>query len=80
MCNLDCRYYCEDCWERGDESIIPSRLIWNWDCKKRAISKSSKVFLKSIADVPFIRIDKLNPNLYIYSKQIKKFLVCYNYV
>uniref|UniRef100_A0A915CSQ2 RUN domain-containing protein n=1 Tax=Ditylenchus dipsaci TaxID=166011 RepID=A0A915CSQ2_9BILA len=74
LCNLDGRYYCEDCWRRGDESIIPSRVILNWDCKPRPICKASKAFLKSVADHPLLRIDKLNPRLYEHSKQMKKIL------
>lgn len=75
LCNLDCRYYCEECWKRGDESIIPARLILNWDTKPRPISKASKAFLKSIADRPLVRIDRLNPRLYEQSNQMDKILV-----
>uniref|UniRef100_A0A914DBQ9 Rubicon Homology domain-containing protein n=1 Tax=Acrobeloides nanus TaxID=290746 RepID=A0A914DBQ9_9BILA len=74
LCNLDCRYYCEECWKRGDESLIPARLILNWDTRPRPISKASKAFLKSIADRPLIRIDKMNSRLYQHSKQMDKIL------
>uniref|UniRef100_A0AC35FRA6 RUN domain-containing protein n=1 Tax=Panagrolaimus sp. PS1159 TaxID=55785 RepID=A0AC35FRA6_9BILA len=74
LCSLDARYYCGDCWKKGDESIIPARVVLNWDCKRRPISKASKAFLRANADRPLIRIDKINPQIYNHSKQLAKIL------
>ncbi|KAH7727338.1 RUN domain containing protein [Aphelenchoides avenae] len=72
LCNLDAQYYCEECWKRGDESIIPARVILNWDTRPRPIAKPSRAILKSQADRPFLRIDEINPRLYEHSRQMAK--------
>uniref|UniRef100_A0A914ZF33 RUN domain-containing protein n=1 Tax=Panagrolaimus superbus TaxID=310955 RepID=A0A914ZF33_9BILA len=74
LCSLDARYYCNDCWKKGDESIIPARVVLNWDCKRRPISKASKAFLRANADRPLIRVDQINPQIYTHSKQLAKIL------
>ncbi|KAI1727702.1 putative zinc-RING and/or ribbon domain-containing protein [Ditylenchus destructor] len=74
FCNLDGLYYCEDCFKHGDVSILPSRVILNWDCRSRPISKASKNLLKSVCDNPILRIDSINPLLYDHSKLMKKIL------
>lgn len=79
LCNFDCRYYCEECCHRGDESIIPARVIWNWDYKPRSISQSSKAYLKSIADRPLFRIDKINSKLYEHSYKMHNVFVSFTF-
>ncbi|TMS35015.1 hypothetical protein L596_002498 [Steinernema carpocapsae] len=64
VCAFDARYYCEHCWSR-DESLIPARLILNWDMKPRQISKRSKI--ESVADRPLIWMNEINPKLYGHS-------------
>uniref|UniRef100_A0A7E4VX15 RUN domain-containing protein n=1 Tax=Panagrellus redivivus TaxID=6233 RepID=A0A7E4VX15_PANRE len=73
-CGLDARYYCLDCSKKGDESIIPARVVMNWDIKPRPISKASKAFLRATTDRPLIKIDELNPKLYDVSKEMNKIL------
>jgi hypothetical protein len=72
MCNLDAQYYCDECFKKGDESIIPSREMLNWDCTPRAIAKPSKAFIKSIIDRPLFHLDQINPRLYEHSKAMAK--------
>lgn len=72
LCNLDGRSYCEDCWKRGDECLIPARMILNWDYRPRPIAKPSRAFLRSVADRPLFRIDALNPQLYAHSPAMNK--------
>ncbi|VDK49282.1 unnamed protein product [Anisakis simplex] len=64
VCALDAKYYCDGCWRKGDTSVIPSRLIHNWDSYPRQICRANMSFLNAIADRPIIRIDKVNMHLY----------------
>ncbi|KAK0395299.1 hypothetical protein QR680_001213 [Steinernema hermaphroditum] len=66
VCAFDARYYCEHCWSR-DESLIPARLILNWDTRPRPISRRSKTFIESVADRPLIWLSEVNPKLYAHS-------------
>uniref|UniRef100_A0A915AFS7 RUN domain-containing protein n=1 Tax=Parascaris univalens TaxID=6257 RepID=A0A915AFS7_PARUN len=64
VCALDAKYYCEGCSRKGETSVIPSRLIHNWDFQARPVCRSNMSFINAIADRPIIRIDKINPHLY----------------
>ncbi|KAI6188316.1 RUN domain containing protein [Aphelenchoides besseyi] len=72
LCNLDSRLYCEECFKRGEDILIPARIILNWDCKPRPICHASKQFLRSIYDHPIIRIDTINPVLYNHAPTLQK--------
>lgn len=37
LCEFSGQYYCESC-HRGDTSIIPSRMLHNWDLTAREVS------------------------------------------
>lgn len=39
LCAFSGLYYCDSC-HRDDETVIPSRLIHNWDLTKRGVSPS----------------------------------------
>lgn len=71
MCGLDARYYCNGCWEKGGESIIPSRLLHNWDSLPRAICGRNKALIQAYGDEAIFRIDNINPKLYDHCQQIK---------
>uniref|UniRef100_F1KTF9 Pleckstriny domain-containing family M member 3 n=1 Tax=Ascaris suum TaxID=6253 RepID=F1KTF9_ASCSU len=76
VCALDAKYYCEGCSRKGETSVIPSRLIHNWDFQARPVCRANMSFINAIADRPIIRIDKINPHLYEHCETMKniKFL------
>ena len=40
LCDFSGQYYCESC-HHGDLSIIPSRMVHNWDLTPRQVSQGS---------------------------------------
>ncbi|EJD76465.1 hypothetical protein LOAG_16594 [Loa loa] len=75
-CGFDEKYYCDGCFSRGDESVIPSRLIHNWDGHPRHVCKSNMAFIESIRDKAVLHLDQINPQLYAHSHALNavKFL------
>ncbi|VDO36278.1 unnamed protein product [Onchocerca flexuosa] len=63
-CSFNEKYYCDGCFNRSDESVIPSRLIRNWDGHPRIVCRSSMTFIESIRDKAVLHLDQINPNLY----------------
>ncbi|VDN04494.1 unnamed protein product [Thelazia callipaeda] len=75
-CSFDEKYYCVDCFDGAGESVIPSRLIHNWDKRSRRVCKNNMIFIESIRDKAVLRIDRINPQLYEHSHALNtvKFL------
>ncbi|MCP9263743.1 Pleckstrin-likey domain-containing family M member 3 [Dirofilaria immitis] len=75
-CNFDEKYYCNGCFGKGNESIIPWRLIRNWDGRARHVCRSNMIFIESIRDKAVLHIDQINPQLYTQSNALNavKFL------
>lgn len=40
LCHFSGRYYCQSC-HRGDTTIIPSRMVHNWDLTQREVGVAS---------------------------------------
>ncbi|VIO93819.1 Uncharacterized protein BM_BM6723 [Brugia malayi] len=75
-CGFDEKYYCNGCFSKGDESIIPSRLIRNWDRHPRHVCRCNMAFIESIRDKAVLRLDQINPQIYAHSHALNavKFL------
>ncbi|CAG9534871.1 unnamed protein product [Cercopithifilaria johnstoni] len=75
-CGFDEKYYCDGCFNKGDESVIPSRLIRNWDGHPRPVCRSNMTFIENIRDKAILRLDQINPQLYTHSRALNavKFL------
>uniref|UniRef100_A0A0R3RUD4 RUN domain-containing protein n=1 Tax=Elaeophora elaphi TaxID=1147741 RepID=A0A0R3RUD4_9BILA len=75
-CGFDEKYYCYGCFSKSDESIIPSRLIRNWDGHPRHVCRSNMTFIENIRDKAILRLDQINPQLYTHSRALNavKFL------
>lgn len=76
---MDEKYYCAGCFGKGDQSVIPSRLIHNWDARPRDVCKSNMVFIESIRDEAILDIGQINPELYAQSHALNavKVLACF---
>ncbi|XP_071446948.1 differentially expressed in FDCP 8 homolog A isoform X2 [Hetaerina americana] len=62
-CDYDGKYYCHSChWNAL--SIIPARVIHNWDFEERKVCQSSKQFLILMAKRPVLKLQELNPLLF----------------
>ncbi|XP_051530923.1 pleckstrin homology domain-containing family M member 1-like [Myxocyprinus asiaticus] len=63
LCEFSGQYYCETC-HQGDTSIIPSRMVHNWDLTSREISRQALKLLAQIEHEPLLNLDALSPDLF----------------
>ncbi|XP_075767790.1 pleckstrin homology domain-containing family M member 1 isoform X2 [Pelodiscus sinensis] len=71
LCAFSGLYYCDGC-HQDDESVIPSRLIHNWDLTKRAICRQALKFLNQIRNQPLINLKLVNESLYGHAEQMSR--------
>ncbi|CAM9806185.1 unnamed protein product [Bubo scandiacus] len=63
LCAFSGLYYCDSC-HRDEETVIPSRLIHNWDLTKRGVCRQALKFLTQIRNQPLIDLKLVNESLY----------------
>ncbi|XP_066442984.1 pleckstrin homology domain-containing family M member 1 isoform X2 [Eleutherodactylus coqui] len=63
LCAFSGFYYCDLC-HQDEVSIIPSRMVHNWDLMERAVSRAALNFLKMVQDEPIFNLKCLNDQLY----------------
>nr|XP_060637215.1 pleckstrin homology domain-containing family M member 1 isoform X1 [Anolis sagrei ordinatus]XP_060637216.1 pleckstrin homology domain-containing family M member 1 isoform X1 [Anolis sagrei ordinatus]XP_060637217.1 pleckstrin homology domain-containing family M member 1 isoform X1 [Anolis sagrei ordinatus] len=63
LCSFTGLYYCDNC-HQDDESVIPSRLIHNWDLARRPVCRQAIKFLNQIRSQPLIDLKLVNETLY----------------
>ncbi|KAF2976388.1 hypothetical protein EK904_013536, partial [Melospiza melodia maxima] len=73
LCAFSGLYYCDSC-HRDEESIIPSRLIHNWDLTKRGVCKQALKFLTQIRNQPLIDLRLVNESLYEHVERMGRIL------
>ncbi|CAL8306151.1 unnamed protein product [Boreogadus saida] len=62
LCDFSGRHYCDSC-HHGDLSIIPSRMVHNWDLTPRQVSRRALGLLGQVEDEPLLNLEQLNPGL-----------------
>ncbi|XP_061872687.1 pleckstrin homology domain-containing family M member 1-like [Colius striatus] len=63
LCSFSGLYYCDSC-HRDDETVIPSRLIHNWDLSKRGVCRQAFRFLGQIEKQALLDVQRVNERLY----------------
>nr|DBA27433.1 TPA: hypothetical protein GDO54_007927 [Pyxicephalus adspersus] len=67
LCAYSGLYYCDLC-HQDEKSIIPSRIVHNWDMTERAVSRQAVNFLKIVQTEPLFNVKYLNESLYQHTK------------
>ncbi|XP_057682088.1 pleckstrin homology domain-containing family M member 1 [Corythoichthys intestinalis] len=62
LCEFSGQYYCDSC-HCGDTTVIPSRMLHNWDLNKREVSKKALWLLAQVEQEPLLNLEQLNPDL-----------------
>ncbi|XP_030076531.1 pleckstrin homology domain-containing family M member 1 [Microcaecilia unicolor] len=75
LCAFSGLYYCDSC-HQDDESVIPSRVIHNWDLGKRVVCRRALKFLAQIHSEPLINVKSVNNSLYQHVDQLEE-ISCY---
>ncbi|XP_059725615.1 pleckstrin homology domain-containing family M member 1 isoform X2 [Haemorhous mexicanus] len=73
LCAFSGLYYCDSC-HQDEESVIPSRLIHNWDLTKRGVCKQALKFLTQIRNQPLIDLRLVNESLYEHVERMGRIL------
>ena len=73
LCHFDGHLYCLDC-HISDESIIPARVIHNWNFRKYPVAKRNKHLLVSTESEPLFDIKLVSPLLYSMIPEMKEVL------
>nr|XP_030111877.3 pleckstrin homology domain-containing family M member 1 isoform X2 [Taeniopygia guttata] len=73
LCSFSGLYYCDSC-HRDEETVIPSRLIHNWDLTKRGVCKQALKFLTQIRNQPLIDLRLVNESLYEHVERMRQIL------
>uniref|UniRef100_A0A6J0VHH4 Pleckstrin homology domain-containing family M member 1 isoform X1 n=1 Tax=Pogona vitticeps TaxID=103695 RepID=A0A6J0VHH4_9SAUR len=71
LCSFTGLYYCETC-HQDDESVIPSRLIHNWDLALHPVCCQALKFLNQISNQPLIDLKLVNETLYDHVDHMKR--------
>ncbi|XP_063107831.1 pleckstrin homology domain-containing family M member 1 isoform X3 [Cavia porcellus] len=69
LCAFSGLYYCDIC-HQDDTSVIPARIIHNWDLTKRPVCRQALKFLAQIQAQPLINLQLVNPSLYDHVEQM----------
>lgn len=69
LCEFTGQYYCDSC-HHGDTTIIPSRMVHNWDLEQREVSKKALRLLAEVQHEPLLNIEQLNPELVKHAKSM----------
>ncbi|XP_064030654.1 pleckstrin homology domain-containing family M member 1 isoform X1 [Pogoniulus pusillus] len=73
LCAFSGLYYCDSC-HRDEETVIPSRLIHNWDLAKRGVCRQALKFLTQIRAQPLIDLKLVNESLYEHVETMRRIL------
>lgn len=63
LCHFDGHHYCSEC-HLSEKSVIPARILCNWDFNKYPVSKRNQHFLTLISNEPMFELKKVAPLLY----------------
>lgn len=70
LCAFSGLYYCDIC-HQDDASVIPARIIHNWDLTKRLVCRQALKFLTQIRAQPLINLQLVNASLYEHVEQMR---------
>ncbi|XP_015351295.2 pleckstrin homology domain-containing family M member 1 [Marmota marmota marmota] len=70
LCAFSGLYYCDIC-HQDDTSVIPARIIHNWDLTKRPVCRQALKFLAQIRAQPLVNLQLVNASLYEHVEQMR---------
>lgn len=69
LCDYSGLYYCPTChW--NSVSIIPARVIHNWDFSSHKVSRTSLQQINLLLDKPVIKLEEVNPKLFVFLQKL----------
>ncbi|XP_037610873.1 pleckstrin homology domain-containing family M member 1 [Sebastes umbrosus] len=71
LCEFSGQYYCDSC-HHGNTTVIPSRMVHNWDLTQREVSKKAMHLLAQVEQEPLLNLEHLNPELVKHSESMSQ--------
>nr|XP_040032596.1 pleckstrin homology domain-containing family M member 1 [Gasterosteus aculeatus aculeatus] len=71
LCEFSGQYYCDSC-HHGDTTVIPSRMVHNWDLTRREVSKKALHLLAQVEQEPLLNLEQLNPELLTHAESMSQ--------
>ncbi|XP_034414217.1 pleckstrin homology domain-containing family M member 1 [Cyclopterus lumpus] len=71
LCGFSGQYYCDSC-HHGDTTVIPSRMVHNWDLTRREVSKKALHLLAQVEQEPLLNLEQLNPDLVTHAESMSQ--------
>ncbi|KAI7808851.1 hypothetical protein IRJ41_016398, partial [Triplophysa rosa] len=71
-CDYLGKYFCDGC-HGGEESVIPGRVLSNWDFAMYPVCNFSRQLLDSIWQQPLFKLASVAKNLYNQAKELQRF-------
>ncbi|XP_017479836.1 PREDICTED: differentially expressed in FDCP 8 homolog isoform X2 [Rhagoletis zephyria] len=69
LCDYSGLYYCPNChW--NDSSIIPARVVHNWDFMQHKVSRASLQEISLFHYKPVIKLEEANPKLFVFLEKM----------
>ncbi|XP_053955411.1 differentially expressed in FDCP 8 homolog isoform X2 [Anastrepha ludens] len=69
LCDYSGLYYCPNChW--NDNSIIPARVVHNWDFTQHKVSRAALQEISLFCDKPLIKLEEANPKLFVFLEKL----------
>ena len=72
LCDYSGQYMCPDCHKR-EMTVVPARVIHNWDFRNRSVSQRAKETLAILHDRPTIDLQQCNPLLLNHVEEVLEF-------
>lgn len=69
LCDYSGQSYCREC-HFGSTSVIPARVVLNWDFKPRPVSRASEQYLQLMRKKPIINVEAINPRLFGFVEEL----------
>lgn len=73
LCHVTGEQLCENC-HKSEMSVVPSRVVYNWDHNKYPVGKKAAEYLSAIQTKPIFDIETMNPKLYSAVPEMREIL------
>lgn len=77
VCDYTGAYYCTSCHD-NDVSVVPARIVRNWDFRKYKVCKKTKELFRSVYKLPLIPLLRVNPMLETFLEEVRETVVSKN--
>lgn len=71
LCSYTRRYYCQEC-HTDELSVIPAKIMYNWDFRQFRVCHKAKLFLTAVSIEPIIDVKSFNGELFNFATSLNE--------